>query len=498
MPNPTSGRILARWALAGALLLGGPACEGRTGPGHRDLAPVVLITVDTLRADRLGVYGHRLDVSPRIDALAESGVRFADATVQWPKTWPSIASLLTGTYPHTTGIRGKPRRLPDSHVMLAELFAKAGYDTAAIVSNWNVGSHMGFGQGFEHFVQSWEEKWREQAGNEPFVNAPGRVKDYTNATLVTDQALRWLRGRGPRDRPFFLWIHYMDPHGPYQPPARYARLFEGAHRSEPIPPRLLPPYQQQTRRGRLITDLGFYQSQYDREIRYLDDEVGRLLDALSQPDLGNPLIVLTADHGESMGEHRYYLEHGKLPYQPTAHVPLLVSRPGVIEGGRVIDTPVGLIDLSATLLELAGMVVPGSFEGTSLARVILGERDAALPEHVFMESGYGGDQTQLTVREGPWKLIHVPYAPDRKAMTGAEFELYHLGRDPGEIENVAAAHPEVVRRLGEALVRWDAAGARLGELGEELDPASLDAGSRAMLEALGYLHAEGDEAPRSP
>jgi arylsulfatase A-like enzyme len=468
------------------ILAVGAACAEPLPPTPERAPDVLLITIDTLRADRLGAYGHPEDISPHLDALARRGVRFADVTVQWPKTWPSIASLLTGAYPRTTGIGVVPRRLPDSLLLMSEVFAEKGYATAAVVANFNVGRTTRFDQGFHHFVESWQEKWQEEAGGAAFVNAPGRVKEYTNATLVTDQALRWLRARDTR-RPVFLWLHYMDPHGPYQPPAGYEEKIRGRYPSAEIPLERLPPYQRQYQGGRLVTDLAFYNTRYDRAVRYLDDELGRLFGELGTLGLADSLIVFTADHGESMGEHDYYLEHGLLPYQPTARVPLIVAQPGRIAGGRVVHAPVGLIDLAATLVELAGLPIPGTYQGVSLARAVRGEADAPVPEFVFMEAGPHPHETQLAVRQGRWKLVHVRSRRDRALMTGSEYELYDLERDPGELTNRAAEQPELVARLRGALERWYAGADRATRPGDELRVETLDPRSREMLEALGYL-----------
>ncbi len=469
----------------------GPSDSAESPPEPSPAPPgapsILLITIDTLRADRLGVYGHRLDTSPNIDALAARGARFTNAMVQWPKTWPSLASFLTGTYPRSNGIGAAPRALPDSLLTLAELFQANGYDTAGVVSNFNAGRALRFDQGFAHFTESWVEKWREEAGSEAFVNEPGRVKEYTDARLVTRQALRWLWGRGDDDRPFFLWVHYMDPHGPYKAPREFDELFRGAYPSSEIPLPQLPPYQQQRRSGAVVTDLAFYQASYDREIRYLDTELARLLEGVRFTAPENTIVVFTSDHGESLGEHDYYLEHGLLSYQPTAAVPLLVVQPGVIEPGMVIDTPVGLIDVSSTLVELAGLPVPDSFEGTSLAARLRGESDAALPERVFMQSGIIANQPQLTVREGRWKLIEVRFPGERKLMTDSQYELYDLEADPGELENLADRHPERVERLSGLLHAWYAQRPRVADPGEALDVEELDEASRKMLEALGYL-----------
>jgi arylsulfatase len=480
--NRPTGVITAAAALALFSACSEPAPDAISDP----VPGVLLISVDTLRADRLGSYGYRLDTSPNIDALAARGVRFENASVQWPKTWPSMASLLSGAYPKTTSIQFQQRVLPQSLLMLSEVFGNAGYASAAVVSNFNVGRALGFDQGFDHFVESWQAKYEEEQGPGVFVNEPGKVKNYTNATLVTDQGLRWLKSRDA-GKPFFLWLHYMDPHGPYLPPPEYKRLFEGQHRNVRVPSHLLPKYQEQMRLDEVTYDLGHYNAQYDREIRYLDDELGRLFAALDELGIGDSLIVLTADHGESMGEHKYYFEHGALPYQPTAHVPLIVAQRGAIEGGRTVEQPVGLIEVAPTLAELSGIAVPTSHEGVSLAGVIRGDVSPPLPPRVFTEGGYSVQNSQLTVREGRWKLIHIRSPRERTWMTGEEFELYDLNADPEELTNVANDFPEVAGRLRADLAGWYTGGERAEDVNPAIELDKLEPESREMLKALGYL-----------
>jgi arylsulfatase A-like enzyme len=407
----------------------------------------------------------------------------------WPKTWPSIATLLTGLYPQRTGVTQVRQHLALELTTLAEIFARASYTTAAVVANFNVGTVFGFDQGYTRFVESWQARWSERQGGVSFGRQHAiDIKDYTNATIVTDQALELLGDSGV-DSPFFLWLHYIDPHGPYLPPERYRELFDAAHPPALVPAvAMLPGYQLQHDResGAPITDLAHYRAQYDREIRYLDDEIGRLFAGLGRRGLdNNTLVVLVADHGESLGEHGYYLEHGKLSYQVNAHVPLIVSQPGVIPESR-IDWPVGVIDIAPTLLELAGLPIPAVLEGTSLAGLIRGNRDARGPEHVFMGSGYRPNRPQLTVRSGTWKLIHVRAPADRLAMKGSRFELYDLSTDPGELHNLAAENPERVERLGKVLKRWYGNGfPAVPQPGAPLKPHE-----KKMLRQLGYLGEE--------
>jgi arylsulfatase A-like enzyme len=479
-------RILRTLAIA-ALCAGLLACEepeiverqASVGPN------VLLITIDTLRADRIGSYGYRLPTSPAIDQLASRGVQFTDCTVQWPKTWPSMASMLTGAHPKTIGMKYRQRVLHPTLLLISELFRNAGYGTGAVVANFNVGKTFGFDQGFDTFVESWQEGWAAQPGGDtPFRNAPGKVKQYTNAGIVTDQALGWLKGIG-KSRPFFLWLHYMDPHGPYLPPTGYEQYFGGAYDSVTAPEERLPDYQRQVdpENGQPITDLAHYLAQYDREIRYLDDEIGRLLREI---DADDTLIVFTADHGESLGEHGYYLEHGMFPYQACARVPLIMVQEGRIPGGRVVDSPVGLIDLPATILDLAGIDIPATFEGESLVRSIEAGSMAGGPEYVFMEAGFH-DLTQLVVRRGEWKLIAVRSPKDRQMMTGGSYELYDVISDPDELHNLVEERPDIVANLSKVLQDWFTGGARWEQRGEEIDLQTLSPEEQEMLKSLGYL-----------
>lgn len=441
---------------------------------------VLLITIDTLRADHLGCYGYRLPTSPNIDRLAKYGVLFNDCTVQWPLTWPSMASMNTGAYPKTTGIEYKLSILPDSFYMLSEIFGEAGYSTGAVVANFTVGKKYGFAQGFDHFVESWQEMWAKEQGDAPIADDPRILKKYTNATIVTDQALAWIE-KVKGEKPFFLWLHYMDPHGPYIPPLEYRAYFRNSHEINDVPLKAIPKYQRRGNKEGPITDLGFYKTEYDREIKYLDDEIGRLISELSWQGLdADTLIVFSADHGESLDEHDYFLEHGKLPYQPSAYIPLILVQKGVLPSGKTIEHPVGLIDLSATILDLSGISIPASFEGQSLRDMILNEGDGPKPEYVFMQSGRG---TELTIRSGKWKLIHF----QNRKQSDKQFELYDIHSDPTELKNIASEHPDIVRDLSKVLLDWHSSGPRLAEKGKEIDIDSLDEKSREMLKSLGYI-----------
>jgi arylsulfatase A-like enzyme len=459
------------------------ACEST--PVRESRPNLLFISVDTLRADHLGCYGYRLDTSPTIDRLAAAGVRFADATVQWPKTTPSMASMLIGKFPATTGVRFSPRvPVPAEQVTLAESLRSAGYATAAVVANPNVGRDLGFDQGFDRFVESWLAELRRKTGERKLKHSPWVAQQFTNATVVTDEAIGLLEGLSG-DRPFFLWLHYIDPHGPYSPPRKYRPLFHGEHPRKTVPREEIPPYQLQIdpERGVMSDDLGFYAGQYDREIRYFDDQLARLLARLDALDLrDDTLIVLTADHGESLDEHGYYLEHGKAPFQPVAQVPLLFVLPGRVPSGRVVTEPVGLIDLVPTVLELLDVPKPPGVEGRSL---VSSWQDGASSPYVFMEGGTERP-TQLVVRKGRWKLTRFRSPEDRARFGRAAVELYDLARDPSESRDVRAEHPEVAGELEDALARWQAS-TSLAAPRATAEPARVDERTHQMLKGLGYV-----------
>lgn len=455
-------------------------------PAARERPDLLLVTVDTLRADHLGSYGYHLPTSPNLDTLARDGVRFADASVQWPSTWPSMASMMTGLYPNQTGVRHRPRvPLASGHETLAERLARAGYQTGAVVSNVNLGKKMGFDQGFDFFVESWVAEFRRRGNQGEFQNRPGLVKIYTDARRVTDQALDWLRSRDP-ERPFFLWIHYMDPHGPYIPPDAYLDLFPDAHERNVTRVDAIPAYQRQRvgPQGLYQADLAYYKRRYDQEIRYFDDQLARVLAAvegLPRP----PLFALTADHGESLDEHGYLLEHGANPFQPNTRVPLILRWPGRIPAGRVVTEPVGMVQLVPSLLELMGEAAVAAestaFGAESFAAAARGV--GPVPDgDLFLQSGTA-ELEQWSLRRGRFKLVHLRSPEDRRWMRRGEFALYDLEQDPQESKDVSALHPQLFQALRESLASFVASQPAPRAGGE----AALTDGEREMLRALGYL-----------
>src|SRR5215468_10659794 len=284
--SPVVGVILAVIAGSGAYVLW-RSLTTRPSSGRLNL---VLITIDTLRADHVGAYGATTGATPTLDALAARGVRFDQVQTAVPLTGPSHATILTGVYPPTHGVRGNVVfTLGDAHPTLAARLKRRGYRTAAFVGAYPVAAAFGFNQGFDSFDEEFHETSPLDQGAERRANE------------VADAAARWLTGVGPQ--PFFAWIHFYDPHAPYDPPAPYRTRFAGRP--------------------------------YDGEIAFTDAQIGRVLDVLRAAGRDRDTVVMAlADHGEGLGDH-HELTHAVLTYQSTMRVPFIVAGPGVPAGATV-------------------------------------------------------------------------------------------------------------------------------------------------------------------
>jgi arylsulfatase A-like enzyme len=326
------------------------------------------------------------------------------------------------------GVRSNFARVPDALPMLAEHLRDAGYRTVAFVGNPALREGRGYARGFDRY--------------ELLAEGDGVAR-------LTQELLAWMES--PWDRPTFLWLHYLDPHGPYAPPAGYEALFLGdalARSPERVPGGYavdagqpnkvlgaVPRYQQRED-GELR--IARYVARYDAEIRYVDDAFGRVVDALRARGLyDDAAIVFTSDHGESLGEHGYYFEHGWFAYEPGLRIPLLVKAPGQ-RAGRIVDAPVSHLDLRPTLLALAGVRDPQPGEGVDL----LG--DARPEDPLLIESSDLYPEKYRGARTPAWKYL-------RRDADGRE-ELYDLAADPAETLDLAAQRPEVRERLA-AFVR---------------------------------------------
>lgn len=428
------GRVLAMGLLAvaaGAVT----GCGGR-GAGPPARPNVLLITLDTTRADRLGSYGYAAAATPRLDALAGGGVRFARALSPVPLTLPAHASLMTGRYPFAHGVRNNGHfTLPGDIATLAERFRAAGYDTAAFVSSFVLDRQFGLARGFGVYDDTVDTPPPSAAGA-PVLETERRG-DHTVAA-----ALAWLSSRGDHTAtlpaPYFLWVHLYDAHEPYAPPPAFAARFRA--------------------------------SPYDGELAFVDAQVGALLDAAGTA-AGGPLVVAAGDHGESLGDHGERA-HGLFVYESVLRVPLILSWPGHLDA-RVVTTPVRLVDVAPTVLALSGLPALAPAEGRDLSPLLRGADAGWTPAPSYAETYFPeffmGWAPLRAVDDGRWKYIDSP-----------EPELYELASDPGETRNRLAESPATARALRKALedtVRG----------GERSAATTLTSDAQRTLSALGYV-----------
>lgn len=484
--KPTPFAVRTRGFLAGTVSLILLACQPGPPTG------VLLITVDTLRADHLGAYGYTHETSPNLDALAKESVLFRQAIAPAPWTLPSVATLFTSLYPTVHGASHLSKQATRSHepgfrpsaklatdfVTLPEMLRDQGFATAAFVRGAYPSSVYGFGQGFEHFEE-----------NQAY-----------GIRFSTDRLLAWLDRETPER--FFIYVHTIEVHSPYEPVAPTTEQLERATQDERE--RLVSASLEEALRYRSfdpnpeyqgavngtiqnLRDLGDADSKvsrderqrlvelYDRGIRYSDHWLGSLIASLRERgQLERTLVVVTSDHGEEFWDHGG-LEHGHSFYDELLRVPLLMRIPG--EGrGKIVDQQVGLIDVLPTILDIVGVDPPADLQGRSLRPLFTG---GELPERsYFAESNH--ETAGLAMRTERWKLIRSRRAP---------LKLFDLWNDPNEIHNVCEQQREVCQRLVAELQRWreDTLQKRKAMRLEDAPAAEPDADTLDRLRALGYL-----------
>jgi len=463
-------------SIAGLVLLAGCSRERAATPGSGGPPRhVFLITVDTLRGDHVSFDGYGRATTPALSRLAAQGVVFEQAYCQWPKTGTSFASMFTGRYPQTTGLMHRATiRIPAEYLSLPQLFQGAGYRTVGVVSNPVLGTDLGWNNGFDDFAETW--------GGGQFPDDPHAFRPLVHAGRVNSLALPLLEKHRADDR-LFVWIHYSDPHAPYVLPAGATNPFVGDRlytQDEKLRKHQLRGYALD---GPL--ELRFYVSQYDANVLVVDRAVDQLLAKARELGLlDDALIIFTADHGESLGEHGSYFEHGPLPYNTTAHVPLFMVRTGTqIAAGRRVERPVELVDLFPTLRDLvAPQRAVDGLEGKSLVPFL--GRSTPDPDafrFAFSEAGEPPRHYRM-VQDGKWKLIYEPGVerPQRRDIPGG-LELYDLASDPGETRNLATQETEQVRRLRRELLSW------MKTAQPKVVPEGEDEESLRALRALGYV-----------
>jgi arylsulfatase A-like enzyme len=461
------------------LLLG--ACDGRSA--ERPL--VVLVTVDTLRADHVWNQTAGEQLAPRMQGFARAGALARDAFVPFGRTTQSVGTILTGRHPLQHGADGLGMALAEDVRTVAEVFAKAGYRTAAFTSNYFLRPGLGFDQGFDLY------------------SCPSSRWEGNSASAITGEALAWLDSQREAEAPLFLWVHYLDPHWTYEPPRALARKFDPdwteADESE-LQRRL-----DQANDGERIfqadrtlrpRDVRHLDRMYKAEVAATDAAIGRLLDGLDRMGLGSrSAVLLTADHGESLGEHRYWFAHGEYLYDATLRVPFAVRAPGLIPRGTELVGPVGLADVAPTLMGLAGLSGLEDGGGRNLTPLMRRGGRQQVPERSWVHLTdhrlvrdenprrpvEGRPGRWWAIREGSLKLIQVPVGDDRHAV-----ELYDTAEDPAETRDLSETMPRRARELEAVLERRRQALVRDFEttLDTTPRPGSEDL---EMLRSLGYV-----------
>jgi arylsulfatase A-like enzyme len=465
------------------LVLALAACESKAPappPTTRPSAPagtrtnVLLITIDTLRADHLGLYGYPRATSPQLDAFAKRAVAFDQAYTYWPKTRGSFVAMMSGRRDSQTGYGKTHPVLLDFNPTLAETLRNAGYRTSAVVDNANVAAQHGYARGFERYRETWQET--------------ELVTEMDRTRAITGEGVAFLENAS-KDTPFFLWLHYVNPHAPYTPPAPYDTAFldaaaRGGRRLAVVPGFVGGIPKQWAVAGQ--DRLGYYVAQYDGEIAVADQEVGKVLDALDRsPVAGDTLVIVTSDHGESLGEHDYFFDHGQDVFDPSLRIPLLIALPGAA-GGQRSEALASTLDLVPTVLDATKVSYPPDLAGTSLLPAVRGR---ALDRTALSSR----NDRNLTARyDRRQKIVATP------TDTELRFELFDRASDPGETKDLARTRPEEMRvqrrELELLLERSDREWTHTrGLLGARPGAGKMTPEACAQLKALGYTGIAGCE-----
>lgn len=440
--------VIAAALAAGAFVALRPAQRPRN---------VILISIDTLRQDRVGAYGYERPTTPSLDALAARGVVFEDATAPSSWTVPSHVSLFTGLEPHSHGVTGRFQRVSDLTVPIPVWLQQAGFDTAAFVNSVLLDGRRGFARGFDHFERVMH----------PTSGSPA-------APEIHRLALRWLDR--PHERPFFLFLHYYDIHTDYTPAEEYRRLFV-----RPYDGVATGAVGQLVRARADELELGPKDAQhlsdlYDAEIRQLDDAIGRFFAELERRGLlAETAVIVTSDHGEEFLEHGGFL-HGRTLHGELVRVPLVLAGPGIPRGRRVAG-PASLIDVLPMLAGLLGREPPSALDGVDISHTWGWRGRLPRERTLFFDTnwwlGHSEGDWKRAVQRWPWKL-HYARSEDR-------FSLYDLEHDPGENEDLSAREPEKLAELRQILAPRLEAGVS-AETREDVTPQEIE-----QLRALGYV-----------
>ena len=428
------------------------------------LPHVLLLTIETLRVDHTGLGGYGRDTTPNLVRLASEGARFDNHYVQVPYTRPSLSALIASQYPQHLGVQDNVAMLPESAVTVAERFGEGGYLTSAFLAQFLLAQNYGFNQGFQTFFNF--------KNDTPADQPIARFKDWFAAHKHDNT---------------FSWVHLFDPHGPYRPPTAVEDRFVGDALWEAD--RAKVPEGKGKQRGKVVPDYVFdeghtdrrhYVARYDADIFYADQVIGELTDWLKAEGLDqSTLLVVTADHGESMTDHDKYFAHGTL-WEHDIHVPLVVWAPGLVSPGKVVAGLTQHVDLVPTLLDYAGLSAEGTVGRSLRAMIDAGAEGRAFAVTTVAEKGV---EREAVIGSNGLKVVVSP--------EGKVLAAYDLGPDPGEHQDVAKTRAADAEAIAALYLEFSSGGS--------LTPAvptgdrEISAAEKAQLEALGY--AEGEGAP---
>jgi arylsulfatase A-like enzyme len=439
------------------------ACFAVMGCTRRVQYNVLLITIDTLRADHLSCYGYKKPTSPAIDALAREGVLFTYAMAQRAETWPSITSILTSMYPQTHGVRINGDKLDPSKRTIAEMLKNEGFATSAFITNMQTARHAGFDTLYA-------------AGKKISFLKPEMDIQATNA------ARKWLRKN--KSVPFFAWIHYLAPHAPYIPPQHYRKQFSTRQRVEHAKLGMFAQRKLQLSQHVIDTAVNLY----DAEIAYVDDQVKQILQELRDLKVEDrTLVILTADHGEELNDRNQYFGHACSVYDAALRIPLILRLPKVLPSNQKVDAVVESVDIAPTVFELLSLKKPASFEGKSLVNVIRGKGSSNIDFAAYSEIV----DKVATIRTQKWRYISNPTGysyplPGEDPSRSGQYYLidreaiHSLSEDPDEKINSIVKHADTAATLRQQLLSW-----RQKDKGYERK--TLDKETEEELKALGYI-----------
>ena len=430
---------------------------------------ILFISIDTLRKDRCSVYGYHRDTTPNLRRLTDNGSIFDSAYAPTPTTGPTHATMFTSLYPITHQFKKNGVKLSKDYTTLAEHLNASGYQTAAVIGSFVLDSKFGFAQGFEFFDDKFE-----------YSTATCRIKHWAGilvdegfdqrANITTQKAINFLQRYREKDRPFFLFVHYFDPHSPYVPPEPFYSRF-ALQKNQPTP-------------------LEKYIALYDGEVAFADHGIGKLLGTLEYLDCkDDTLIIVTSDHGEGLGQHGH-IGHTINVYEELVRIPLLFHWPKHIPRGRIINAPVELVDLMPTIFDLIGITNDkSSFQGQSLSNALCNGSKLNLDRPVYLHRPYfKGVYVQVLYNKQKWlKGEHFAIKAKNWKYIEAEEEntkeLFDLNADPQELKNIYSSFPEKATELKTRLQKW-----KKENLRQSAGQNTISDEDRKRLESLGYVN----------